>query len=125
MDHAQPSLRSGEKIPLFDGTNDHLIFDREHLNKLIAVANAILQNTDWVVTDHGIITSPSGGSISPGKIRGEYDSATLYNIGDIVLISTGPNQGTYICIQSSTGNNPWLGGGFWMQLLGGLSNSWM
>lgn len=127
MNQSQTTLRSGEIMPLLDGTNDHLVFSRAHWNKLIAVANIILQNPDWVVTDHGIISRPGGGSTSSTSLRGEYDSATVYNFGDLVVISTGPNQGTYVYINKtgSSGNDPWVGGGYWLQLPGGLSNSWI
>lgn len=67
---AQPTIRSGEKIPFLDGTNDHLMMDRSFVNKLISVANAVLNDQSRVITDHGIINPtipvPISKTIVPG-----------------------------------------------------------
>jgi len=86
----QPAIRSGEKIPYLDATNDHLMFTREFWNKVIAAANALLQSRDCQVTENGILfnfTSSSGGG---STIRGEWDPAPPdgpYKAGDVVFFT--------------------------------------
>lgn len=60
MNSPQPTIRSGHKIPLLDGTNDHLVFSREHWNMIIMAANAFLASPNWTVTDHGVILDVGG-----------------------------------------------------------------
>jgi hypothetical protein len=60
MNSPHPTIRSGLKIPHLDGTNDHLVFSREHWNLIIAVANAILSSPNFTVTNHGIILEQTG-----------------------------------------------------------------
>ena len=61
MNQPQPTIRSGLKIPFLDGSNDHLVFSREHWNQIIAVANSVMASPSWVVTNHGIILDMAGG----------------------------------------------------------------
>jgi len=62
-----------------------------------------------------------GGGFSSGKMtfRGEYDSETSYAVQDVVVIRSGTNAGSYVCIaagatdtdpptQPDTGNTFWL-----------------
>ena len=63
--------------------------------------------------------------IAGGSFRGEYSPSTAYGPQDMVIVSTGSNSGTYICIGASTGNNPWAGGGYWVQLPSGNNSTWM
>ena len=65
-------------------------------------------------------------------LKGEYsstiDSAGGYTTGNIVVVSTGDNQGTYGYINNATSSGvaaPWVGGGYWIQLPGGLQSQWM
>lgn len=60
----QPTVRSGDKLELFDGSNDHNMHSRSFWNKLIAVANAVLRTNQWNVTDGGIFFKNTG---SPGQ----------------------------------------------------------
>ena len=72
-------------------------------------------------------------SVNPGRggsgfftVRGEYDPAATYALYEVVVISTGMNQGTFVCIaEGTTGIAPYTGGGYWMQLPGGLLGQWM
>ena len=53
--------------------------------------------------------------------RGEYDPTASYNVNDMVVIRSGPNAGSYICIQANSGNSPQmpdLGNLFWINLNG-------
>jgi hypothetical protein len=94
MNSPQPTIRSGEKIPLLDGTNDALLFDRSYLNKLVMVANAILANPGWVITDNGIINpgSGKGGNTGTGLLNyiGAWNQDQLFGKdfkpGDLVLM---------------------------------------
>jgi len=61
-------------------------------------------------------------------IRGEYDPTLTYNLYDLVVVTTGANVGTYVCVSSvgATGQNPWAGNNFWMQLpMGTTTGVWM
>ena len=65
MNSPQPTIRSGLKIPFLDGSNDHLVFSREHWNLIIAAVNSFLASNNWTVTNHGVILdvgSRMGGS---------------------------------------------------------------
>jgi hypothetical protein len=57
---------------------------------------------------------------------GEWSPDATYNFNNIVKISLGPAQGTYIYVNStpSKGNLPWVGAPFWSQLIGGLTSMW-
>lgn len=68
-----------------------------------------------------------GGGSSQLKLpwRGEYDPTASYSIYDIVFISTGANQGTFLCLVGGTiGVSPWIGGGVWAQFPSGLQSNW-
>lgn len=60
MNQPQPTIRSGQKIPHLDGSNDHLVFSREHWNQIIMAVNAFLASPNWTVTDHGVILDVGG-----------------------------------------------------------------
>ena len=69
-----------------------------------------------------------GGGVTPSggmNFRGEFDPTTSYVVQDVAIVSSGSNSGTYICILASTGNNPWAGGGYWVQLPQGQLGLWM
>jgi hypothetical protein len=68
-----------------------------------------------------MLRTPLGG----GSFRGEYSATVSYNLQDMVVISTGSNAGTYICVAASTGNNPWAGGGYWVQISGIPANIYL
>lgn len=59
-------------------------------------------------------------------LRGEYDPAATYSLNDVVVISMGINQGTFVGISNSipVGTAPYTGGGVWMQLPGSLLGAW-
>ena len=67
------------------------------------------------------------------NVRGEWDGtqtgavyATQYSLNDVVVISLGINQGTFVWIGDTPGNSPpYTGGQNWMQLPGGLLGQWM
>ena len=73
----------------------------------------------------------SGGSGAAGAagsfaIRGEYSPSVTYKLYDVTVISSGINQGTFVCIAPTAYNvAPYTGGGYWMQLPGGLLGVWM
>lgn len=60
-----------------------------------------------------------------GTFRGEYDAASVYNSYDEVVISTGDNQGTFVClVDGTTGIAPYTGSPNWIQKPGGLLGRW-
>jgi hypothetical protein len=69
--------------------------------------------------------SPSPGGAAVGNYTGEYDPTRSYNPQQICIISMGSNSGTFVCIQASTGNAPYAGGGYWVQLPMGQLGVWM
>jgi hypothetical protein len=60
----------------------------------------------------------AGGGTGVGNFRGEYYDAGAYTAGDFVVVLSGANTGTYVCVQDDPGseNPPWLGGGWWVKL---------
>ena len=65
MNSPQPTIRSGLKIPFLDGSNDHLVFSREHWNLIIASVNSFLASNNWTVTNHGVILDvPKSGGVT-------------------------------------------------------------
>ncbi|MDE2103928.1 MAG: hypothetical protein KGL39_42220 [Patescibacteria group bacterium] len=87
MNSPQPTIRSGLEIPYLDGTNDHLVFSREHWNQIIAVVNSILISPYWTVTQRGVILDFL--SNATGGFTGEYDQSKRYSSGQTFLISSG------------------------------------
>ena len=74
----------------------------------------------------------AGSSAAQNQFLGEYsgttDTAGGYSLGNIVVVSTGDNQGTYTYVNtapSSGAASPWTGGGYWVQYPGGLYSQWM
>lgn len=68
-------------------------------------------------------SSPAGGAGLNN--RGEYDPTATYVLNDLVVISMGINQGTFVCItQTVSGVPPYTGGGDWQQLPGGVLGQW-
>ena len=73
----------------------------------------------------GIGGAPPGAAGS-FAIRGEYSPTVVYKLYDVAIISSGINQGTFVCIAPTAYNvAPYTGGGYWMQLPGGLLGAWM
>jgi hypothetical protein len=76
-----------------------------------------------------VIDFPKSGTTAggKGKFRGEWSAAVSYALQDEVVISTGLNMGTYVYVNAapSAANQPWVGGGFWVQKPGGLYSQWM
>jgi hypothetical protein len=63
-----------------------------------------------------------------GQFRGEYLSTGTYAVGDMVVIASGANAGTYICVSTNpgSGNPPWVGGGYWVKFFSGNAlGQWM
>jgi hypothetical protein len=87
-------------------------------------------------TIHGVaIEAPSTlpviqeeASSGGGTFRGEYFSGASYLIGDMVIVASGANAGTYICVKDNPAStdSPWLGGGYWIKLVSGNAlGQWM
>jgi hypothetical protein len=78
-------------------------------------------------THNGVIHEPIIPPIKAGggQFRGEYSATVSYSPQQTVVISTGSNAGTYICVAASTGNNPWAGGGYWVQISGIPANIYL
>lgn len=72
-----------------------------------------------------ISTKPSTSSAVTGKFRGEYSATVGYNPQDEVVITTGSNAGTYVCVTAATNKNPWAGGGYWVQISGIPANIYL
>jgi hypothetical protein len=76
-------------------------------------------------------TPPSapGGAKGIGLLFcGEWDPVRTYSAGNMVVITAGSNQGTYVYINDSptSGNAPYAGGGFWVQLpIGPAAGLWL
>jgi hypothetical protein len=91
---------------------------------LIAGANVVIR---WNGSAY-VIEGMAGTSQTPVAplSYGEWSPDATYNFNDIVKISLGPAQGTYIYVNStpSKGNLPWVGAPFWSQLIGGLTSMW-
>ena len=75
-------------------------------------------NTIWQI--------PPGGGVNLA-ITGEYDPNRTYSLNQVAIISMGSNAGTYVYINPSpsSGNAPYAGGGFWMQLPMGQLGVWL
>jgi hypothetical protein len=56
---------------------------------------------------------------------GEYDPNRNYVCQQCCIVSAGSNAGAFVCIKASTGNNPWAGNGFFVQLPQGQLGTWM
>lgn len=61
------------------------------------------------------------------RFRGEYSPDLTYEFLDMAVISGSPNAGTFIYIHPnpSSGNPPYLGGGYWVQLPQGGAGVWL
>jgi hypothetical protein len=74
-----------------------------------------------------VITAGSGAPGGVGMLfRGEYSSEVAYSVQDVVVIRTGANAGTYVCVQANPGSTnppttPDTGNAYWVQLVGGAS----
>ena len=68
-----------------------------------------------------------GGSSPTLQITGEWDPGRTYKTQEVAIISMGSNAGTYVYINqaASSGNAPYAGGGWWMQLPGNPMGVWM
>jgi len=110
-----PSIRSGEKIPFLDGTNDSQVFTRTFWNKVIAVVNAVLNCRQWRITEHGVafdVTTTVQGVVD----RGEYDpSKTDYVAQNLVVFTPdGASAGSYLALQNvPAGITPDTGAPYW------------
>jgi hypothetical protein len=65
----------------------------------------------------------STGGASSIPFRGEYNPTLAYNVLDIVVVSGGPNAGSFICIQANTGDAPVIpdtGNLYWVSLSGNV-----
>lgn len=128
--HPQPSIRSGLKIPLLDGTNDDLVFSRAHWNQIITLCNAILSSENWTVTDHGLILD-IGSVVPPAQTnlglnwRGLWSGSpqSPYMTFDWVQIGFGTSAGTYYSTIDNNANAPDSGIG-WTQV-SSSSGTWL
>ena len=73
------------------------------------------------------LRTPLGGGLT---FRGEYDPTETYGIQDVVVIRSGANAGSYVCLQKHSGQAPQLpdvGNGYWMSLSGNVpgGGNWM
>lgn len=59
------------------------------------------------------------------SIRGEYDPTATYNPADLVVISTGLNQGTFVAVQIVSGISPTVGAPNWLQFPAPLLGQWL
>lgn len=119
-------IYNGFKIPEFEREGRPSPFSQEDMNLLVRAINALLNfrlvrgSTDKVViSDHNITiqisgtggsgtTAPTGGGMN---YRGEWSSNPVapYALYDVVVISTGANAGSYICVEAATESNPATG----------------
>jgi hypothetical protein len=129
--------------PIREGSRHRPTRDRDdvgqmwkELNKTQAqlrdTLTAFDQLTRTVEAQRRRILGGSGTTGTSNNLKGEYsgtiDTNGGYSLGNIVVISTGDNQGTYGYINgapSSGAASPWVGGGYWIQLPGGLQSQWM
>ncbi len=88
------------------------------------------QTITWEQTTRG--TRAHVRNVRPGSTgtdginpRGEWDPTDNYVKNDLVVISMGANQGTYLALQSVTVILPTTGAPNWLQLPGGLLGQWM
>jgi hypothetical protein len=76
------------------------------------------------ITKIAAIQSGGGSTL---VVTGEYDPSRTYSLMQIALITMGSNAGTYVYINAapSSGNAPYAGGGWWVQLPMGQLGVWM
>lgn len=103
-------------------TVDDVLFAVRALN-----GTGVTTATDWieVAPCRSWVIDFGGSNI---QFRGEYHPDVTYVIGDMVVVPTGVNSGTYICVKNNPGaaNSPWLGGGYWVKLPSGNAlGQWM
>ena len=65
-----------------------------------------------------------------GTFRGEYDPTASYAEQDVVVIRTGSNSGSFVCIAANSGSAPQLpdiGNLYWVSLSGNVpaGGNWM
>lgn len=77
MSTSKPVIRSGQVLPYFDGTNDHLIFSREYQNLLSAAVTAFLNLKGLRVSENNsfieIPSAAAGGGTQRFKITETFD----------------------------------------------------
>jgi hypothetical protein len=105
------------------------------INQIIDyLASITPKDSETVRVKHGpfgVVYEANPGSGGSGtfkfNITGEYDPARLYKLLDCAIISTGPNAGTYVYISNvaSSGQAPYVGGGWWAQFPMGPSGMWL
>lgn len=112
---AQPTVRSGETLPMLDGTNDHLIFDRAFWNKIIGVAQAVLATKAWQVTENGLLIKSPGGTSAGSIDIAQYNPAENVPKGAIRFFTPdGEAAGTFYSLQAvPPGISPDTGAPFW------------
>lgn len=93
---------------------------------LIAGKNIKISITESGAPRIDAIVPPSSTAGGGGlNNRGEYDPTSTYALNDLVVISMGINQGTFVCITPIvSGVPPYTGGGDWQQLPGGVLGVW-
>lgn len=115
----QPTVRSGEVLPLLDGNNDHLFHSREFWNKIIAVAQSVLATTGWQVTENGILFIPGSGA-GELYIAGEWDPNQSYpdtkrgSQAIVFFTPDGESAGAFYTLQAApAGISPDTGAPYW------------
>jgi len=77
-------------------------------------------------TQYVLATAPISGSGM--NFRGEYLDTVVYGVSDLVIIASGANAGSYVCVSDNpgAGNPPWVGGGYWVKFFSGNAlGQWM
>ena len=111
----QPTVRSGEQLAHFDGSNDHLLFSREFWNKIIALSRGVLNTRDWRVSENGILVDSTPAAAAAAAIAGEWDPAEKYEAGVIVFFTPdGESASTFYSLQAvPAGISPDRGAPYW------------
>jgi hypothetical protein len=122
-------MNEGKK---FLGPPKH-VFDLGHQRRVAKKVDALLNGKivdaagkvigDILYSDGNTVfkISASSGTLN---LRGEYDPDADYKLHDMVVISTGLSQGTFVALQDVSGIAPTTGAPNWMQLPGGLLGQW-
>jgi hypothetical protein len=109
-----PTIRSGERLSHFDGSNDHQFSSREFWNKIVAAANAFLNMKNLRLTENNSFIEPGEGS---GTLDiGEYNPASSYKAKKAIVFFTpdGLAAGAYYPLQDvPPGVAPDTGAPYW------------
>jgi hypothetical protein len=146
----KPSILTSTRLPRARGINSLLLLKSAVANLILGVCESFLNTRYFIQQNDGtgnlpaleadvktsemgrivVFPAPAGGGggiagVSNLIFRGEYDPTATYSLQNVVIVSMGSNAGTFVCLQTSTGNNPWAGGGYWCMLPQGQLGVWM